>query len=171
MMCPKCSGLYQLKDCTTAVPEGSAKCSFVECPNDPQRKRSKCNALLMKQVEYGSTRKFVPRKTFWCNSISEGLKSILKRPGMLQMCNKWKESESKNGHLSDIYMMVSYGKSLTLYITDLFSMCLITLFLHLTLTGSILTSIPSIVLVRSTLPFLTFPEQKGTKFRTRSLQD
>ena len=102
-MCPKCSGLYQLKDCTTAVPEGSAKCSFVECPNDPQRKRSKCNALLMKQVEYGSTRKFVPRKTFWCNSISEGLKSILKRPGMLQMCNKWKESESKNGHLSDIY--------------------------------------------------------------------
>ena len=70
------------------------------------------------------------------------------------------ESESKNGHLSDIYMMVSYGKSLTLYITDLFSMCLITLFLHLTLTGSILTSIPSIVLVRSTLPFLTFPSRK-----------
>ena len=99
-MCPKCSALYELK---ATLPEGSVTCSFIEFPNHPQRKRrSKCNTLLMKQVKYGSTRKFIPRKTFWCNSISEGLKSILKRPGMLQMCNKWKEHESKSGLLSDI---------------------------------------------------------------------
>ena len=104
--CPKCCLLCQLKDCTTNLPGRasiSEKCSFVEFPNHPQKwRRSKCNELLMKQVKCGITYKFQPRKTFWFHSISEGLKSILERPGMLQMCNKWRENESSSGKLCDV---------------------------------------------------------------------
>ena len=104
--CPKCCSLYQLKDCTIKSPGRasiSERCSFIEFPNHPQKwRRSKCNALLMKQVKHGIAYKFLPWKTFWFQSISERLKGILERPGMLEMCNKWRDNESSSGKLSDV---------------------------------------------------------------------
>ncbi|SMN02100.1 hypothetical protein SPONN_442 [uncultured Candidatus Thioglobus sp.] len=80
------------------------KCGFIEFPNHPQMyRRTKCNAALMKQVKCGSKYQSVPKKVFLYNSIIKGLTRILKRPGVLELCNKWRLHAGKSKLISDIF--------------------------------------------------------------------
>jgi len=55
----------------------------------------------MKQIKYGSNYKLVPLKCFLFNSIIASLRDIMNRPGMLQLCNQWRQHTIDN-ELSDI---------------------------------------------------------------------
>ena len=51
--------------------------------------------------KYGSKYKLVPLKCFLFNSIIASLRDIMNRPGMLQLCNQWRQHTIDN-ELSDI---------------------------------------------------------------------
>ena len=59
----------------------SRKCLFVEFPNHPLRShRSKCGAVLMKQVRLQGKPKFIPKKTYIYHSVIKALVDLAKRP-------------------------------------------------------------------------------------------
>ena len=105
-VCSKCSTIQPL-DQSSYSPQSHPfldipRCNFVEFPDHPQRsRRSKCNGQIMKQIKCGSKYKLVPTKCFLFNSITESLKDIMNRPGMLKLCNQWRHHTIIN-EFSDI---------------------------------------------------------------------
>lgn len=81
---------------------------------------------------------------------------------MLQMCNKWKEHESKSGLLSDI-IDGKLWKEFKFVNNRPFLDVPNNIALALNIDWFNPYEHTNIVLVRSTSPFLTYPERKDTK--------
>ena len=108
VVCPKCHSLYELKDCIVTHRTGiteSAKCSFVQYPNHPQRfRRSKCNTILMKTVKHGSKSKLIPRSVYAYKSLESSLTRLYNQPGFVERCNIWRKRNIQSpDFFTDIY--------------------------------------------------------------------
>lgn len=91
---------YEQTDCTA-----NAKCSYVRFLRHPQqRMRSKCDENLMKAVKTASGKKiFVPLRVFCYKSIIDSIKNLVQRPGILDLFSKWKQRDTPDGVMSDVY--------------------------------------------------------------------
>ena len=56
-------------------------------------------------MKVGQSYKYVPRKLYVYYSIIQSLQRILARPGIVDMCEKWREYKQNvpSGHLTDVY--------------------------------------------------------------------
>ena len=96
-VCVKCCKLYLLHDCiiNDRGRVESWKCDFVEFPNHPfPSKRVACGELLLKRIKIGTKFKLVPRKTYIYHSVIDSIKTLAKKKGFLEKCDKWR-SRSK----------------------------------------------------------------------------
>ena len=106
IVCPSCNMLYgsaihRLIHGTSSQPQ-SAKCSFIEFPNHPQRRfRLPCSTVLLNQVQKRNRISFKPRKIYYYYGLQPALSILLNRPNFLTMCNAWLQKEPEE-YLADI---------------------------------------------------------------------
>ena len=106
VVCPHCHRLYDKSDCIVKLPTGERglKCDFVRYPNHPQcAQRKKCGTELMKKVKVKQRYKLVPRKTYVYYSIIESLRNLIKAPGFLDKCERWRDRDIPANWLADVY--------------------------------------------------------------------
>lgn len=102
-VCPECLKLYNLDSCTVRIGE---RVESKTCTNKPfiSQRKAECGAVLAKKV---TTEKngtvFYPFKVYCYQSIINQLESIPKRPGMSDLCEKWRNRKVKTGTMADIY--------------------------------------------------------------------
>lgn len=100
-VCPKCSSLYNLENCTRKV--GGKVVSNI-CSNKPFKKSRECGASLAKKVILSCGKEcFYPHKLYCFNSIIDQVERLLKRPGVPEMCEQWREREVNENILTDVY--------------------------------------------------------------------
>ena len=100
-VCPKCSSLYNLENCTRKV--GGRIVSNI-CSNKPFKKSRECGASLAKKVILSCGKEcFYPHKLYCFNSIIDQVERLLKRPGVPEMCEQWREREVNENILADVY--------------------------------------------------------------------
>ena len=109
-VCPRCHKLFKASECVpvkdTSGMTVSPKCGHIEYPKHPQpAHRKECGAELLKQVKAGHSYKYVPRKLYVYYSIIESLQRILARPGIVDLCEKWREYKQNvpSEYLTDVY--------------------------------------------------------------------
>ena len=105
VVCPKCSQLYTISECImkTGSRVESKRCTYIEFPHHPhQRKRSKCNTVLLKTIQVCGKSKLVPKKVFIYQSVISSLIEMAKTKDFLQKCEHWR-NRPVNDSLSDIY--------------------------------------------------------------------
>ena len=96
-VCPTCHTLYKEKDCPH-------KCHHIEFPDHPHAVyRQKCGTDLMKSIKVEKNYKLVPRKIYVYNSISSTLQKLMSRPGFFESCEAWREANSSDGFMTDVY--------------------------------------------------------------------
>ena len=67
-------------------------------------KRGPCGAALAKKVILGSGKVcFYPFKLYCFNSVIEQVETLLKRPGIPEMCEQWRERIVDENIISDVY--------------------------------------------------------------------
>ena len=106
VICPKCSSLYQFKECFSATIIGISpkRCSHIRFRNHPHvSKRQPCGHRLIREVVTKTGKKHYPLKCYCYNSITNSLKSILQRKDYLNKCELWRNREIPEGVLADIY--------------------------------------------------------------------
>ena len=98
-VCPKCASLYNLEKCTRKV--GGQIVSNI-CSKKPFKKGKECGASLAKKVilSYGKV-SFFPHKLYCYNSVIDQVEGLLKRPGVPEMCEQWREREVKENIFAD----------------------------------------------------------------------
>ena len=106
IVCPSCNMLYGSAVHTlvhgTSSLRQSAKCSFIEFPNHPQRRfRLPCGTVLLNRVQKRSQVSFKARKIYYYYGLQPALSILLNRPNFLTMCNSWLQKESEE-YLADI---------------------------------------------------------------------
>ena len=106
IVCPSCNMLYGLAIHRlvhgTSSQRQSAKCSFTEFPNHPQRRfRLPCSAILLNQVQRRNQISFKPRKIYYYYGLQPALSILLNQPNFLMMCNTWLQKEPEE-YLADI---------------------------------------------------------------------
>lgn len=107
IVCPGCNVLYDqsvksLTQGTSSNPE-SARCSFTEFPNHPQRRfRQPCNTILLQKVQRKKKNEFRPRKIYYYFGLKRALLVLLSRPNFLNMCNAWHVNKNPTNFLADI---------------------------------------------------------------------
>ena len=102
-VCPKCSALYQLESCTRRV--GGQIVSNI-CTSKPFKKgrNGECGAALAKKVILGSGKVcFYPHKLYCFNSVIDQVEGLLKRPGVPEMCEQWRERQVDDNIVADVY--------------------------------------------------------------------
>ena len=112
-MCPRCSALYDWRNCIIKKHNGlveSAKCTYVLYPNKPHvSHRDKCKATLMKEVKCGLSYKLCPRKV----SVYKSIKSSLERfsqPEFYEKCEAWRKRCVSSSLYTDIYDGIIWKK-------------------------------------------------------------
>ena len=102
-VCPKCASLYKLESCTRHV--GGQIVSNI-CSHKPFKKGSKgeCGTALARKVVLGSGKVcFYPHKLYCFNSIIDQVEALLKRPGLPEMCEQWRERQIDDNIVADVY--------------------------------------------------------------------
>lgn len=113
IVCPSCHLLYDSKPQSLIIglsrQRESAKCSYVEFPEHPQRRfREKCNTALLCRVKRSGINEviFKPRRIYYYYGLKRALSILLNRKGFLKLCNQWyQHAHSSHDHvdiLSDI---------------------------------------------------------------------
>ena len=98
-VCPKCASLYNLEKCTRKV--GGQIVSNI-CSNKPFKKGKECGASLAKKVILSCGKvSFFPHKLYCYNSVIDQIEGLLKRPGVPEMCEQWREREVKENIFAD----------------------------------------------------------------------
>ena len=93
--CPKCHAIYPKPDVVGGIID---RCSFVRWPRHPQRrKRRPCNTLLYR----GGNR--TPKMVYCCRPVSQYLRDMVIDSDFLSKCNFWRERNTRDGFLADIY--------------------------------------------------------------------
>lgn len=102
-VCPKCCTLYHLDSCTVYV--GNQKVPRI-CSVKPFAKGriGECGATLARKVtlENGKVY-FYPHKLYCVSSIINQVESLLKRPGIPEMCEQWRLRNVEEGVMAGIY--------------------------------------------------------------------
>lgn len=100
-VCPKCASLYELENCTRQV--GGQIVSNI-CTYKPFRSKRECGAALARKVILGSGKVlFYPHKLYCFNSIIDQVEGLLKRPGVPEMCEQWRERQVEEDIIGDVY--------------------------------------------------------------------
>lgn len=103
VVCPKCCTLYSLDSCTVHV--GNQLVPRMCSVKAFTKGRSKeCGTDLAKKVilENGKVY-FYPHKLFCISSVINQLETILKRPGIPKLCEKWRQRNTEQGIMNDLY--------------------------------------------------------------------
>lgn len=100
-VCPKCSKLYDMKDCTETdqrVQRVVKHCNFKRFPRS-----ATCGAPLAKKVVLSNGRdEFYPLKVYCYNSVKEKLQEMLMRDNFPQLCESWRDHSGQEGYVADI---------------------------------------------------------------------
>ena len=100
-VCPKCSKLYDLKDCTETDLRGRRVVKH--CQHKKFPRSATCGAPLSKKVALSNGKEeFYPLKVYCYNSVKEKLQEMLMRDNFPQLCESWRDNQSDEGYLSDI---------------------------------------------------------------------
>ena len=100
-VCPKCVSLYQLENCTRHV--GDQIVSSI-CTYKPFRSKRECGAALAQKVVLGSGKVyFYSHKLYGFNSVIDRVEGLLRRPGVPEMCEQWRERQVKEDITADVY--------------------------------------------------------------------
>ena len=95
IVCPKCNAIYDYDKCIEKAADGSiisSKCQNVKFQNHQQHsQRLPCGATLLRTVKIGVSNKLKPYKIYAYNSLKNSVERLLKRPGFLEKCEKWRE--------------------------------------------------------------------------------
>ena len=106
VVCPRCFKLYTFEDCVVNVHgrKESKYCDYIEFPNHPHPSRRKaCGEVLLKTIKVGGKIKLVPRKEYVYRSIVQSLTAMMKRPGFLEKCDRWRSRPCTGDSMADIY--------------------------------------------------------------------
>ena len=103
VICEKCGSLYTFKECFVTNTTANSKpklCNHIAFRNHPHASRRKpCSHHLLKEVILKSQLKYYPRK----HTVTSSLLNILKRKGLLDMCEQWRNRKISDTVLTDIY--------------------------------------------------------------------
>ena len=101
-VCPKCASLYQLESCTRLV--GAQIVSNI-CSHKPFNKGHfrECGTALARKVISGSGKVcFYPHKIYRFNTVIDQVEGFLKRPGVPEMCEQWREHQVDENVVADV---------------------------------------------------------------------
>ena len=102
-VCPKCASLYQLESCTRLV-GGQIVSNICTRKAFTKGRNRECGTALARKVILGSGKVcFYPHKLYCFNSIIDQIEGLLKRPGVPEMCEQWREREAEDNIMADIY--------------------------------------------------------------------
>ena len=97
---PKCTALYQLENCTRVV-GGKTVPTYAQIIIG---RRGQCEEVLaIKAVLRSGKICFYPHKVYCFNSIIGQVENFLKRPGLPEMCEQWRERTVDENILADVY--------------------------------------------------------------------
>ena len=102
-VCPKCSSLYDLDNCTREV--GGRIVSNI-CTNIPFKKgrKGECGEAMARKVVLNSGKGcFYANKLYCFNSVIDQLEGVLKRPGVPEMCEQWCDRQVPENIVADVY--------------------------------------------------------------------
>ena len=102
IVCPKCHSIYNLDNLLTSVEN---VCTYCEYPHHPHRARRKpCGTKLVAKIKLkDGSLKVYPHKMYCYKSLTESLKLLFSRPGVLSACEKWRQRTIPSNALHDIY--------------------------------------------------------------------
>lgn len=99
--CEKCYSVYTYTDCIEV--RGTLQTPKL-CSHKNSRQGRVCNGQLLKGVQLSNGKKiFYPLKVYCYTPLLHYLKIILNRPGLCDLCNKWKNVATKKGVYRDVY--------------------------------------------------------------------
>ena len=102
-VCPKCASLYQLESCTRLV-GGQIVSNICTRKAFTKGRNRECGTALARKVILRSGKVcFYPHKLYCFNSIIDQIEGLLKRPGVPEMCEQWREREAEDNIMADIY--------------------------------------------------------------------
>ena len=103
IVCQKCCSTYKYEECFGT--QGIDTCTYVKFPRHPQKRMKKpCGSPLVKMIKtFSDKKKSIPIKIFNYISITESLKKLVLRPGLLNVLNRWKDRIIPPGVMADIY--------------------------------------------------------------------
>jgi len=102
-VCPSCTKLYHLDNCTVRIGD---RIEAKTCSNKPfpKGRLKECGAVLARKYVAGNNQAvFYPFKIYCFNSIINQLESLLNRPGIPELCEKWRKRQVDPGFMADIY--------------------------------------------------------------------
>ena len=100
-VCPKCSKLYDMKDCTETDHRG--KRAVKHCKHKQYPRSKTCGAPLAKKVVLNNgAEELYPLKVYCYNSVKEKLQEMLMRDNFPQLCESWRDHQTQEGYLADI---------------------------------------------------------------------
>lgn len=89
-VCPKCSKLYDMKDCTETDHRG--KRAVKHCKHKQYPRSKTCGAPLAKKVVLNNgAEELYPLKVYCYNSVKEKLQEMLMRDNFPQLCESWRD--------------------------------------------------------------------------------
>ena len=106
VVCPQCHSVYNYNDCVETNQKESKRCSHVAYPNHPHMARRKpCDTLLLKKVRSKCGYSLQPIKVYPYHSLKSSIAKLIKKPGFLESCEKWRGRAQKvpDTFLGDVY--------------------------------------------------------------------
>ena len=103
VVCPKCTKLYAYDACLTVE---NNRTVAKRCSNTFMSRGQKktCNAQLVRKVKLKDGKEqFYPINYYCYSSIIEELERVLRRKGIPESCEEWREQPQTEGILSDVY--------------------------------------------------------------------
>ena len=99
----KCASLYQLESCTRLV-GGQIVSNICTRKAFTKSRNRECGTPLARKVILGSGKVcFYPHKLYCFNSVIDQIEGLLKRPGVPEICEQWREREVEDNIMADIY--------------------------------------------------------------------
>ncbi len=104
VVCPKCSCIFEYKDCIQIVngkKESKRCCHAFWVPNHPQP----CGTLLLKSHKTKKRTVLTPIKVYPYRSLKTSLCHLLKRPSFVEKCEQWRSRANviPEDFLGDVY--------------------------------------------------------------------
>lgn len=99
VVCPSCHALYLYKDCTEKRRDAVLSQSCSACLQS-----GNSVALLKQVITSQGNKKLYPKRVYPVSSLISSLQAILIRPGLLEVCEQWRQSAREDlGILRDVY--------------------------------------------------------------------
>ena len=100
VVCPNCDSLYNYSDCVHR--NESKTCKFVAYPNHSiARRRTSCDAQLLKKVKTKKGCKLIPIKEYPYQSVFKSFSYLVKKEGFIDACEEWR---TRSSHVPDGYL-------------------------------------------------------------------